>query len=131
MPATRSNGPASKKPATARPRRFDDALTWGEKVHLAYRRSRATYGHTYREVAERISQIFPTTDATIVRLESYDTVPKQERVRIVAYLALLAYGFDPSDFGLSPDNVRLDKQVLKRAAGLLKPRNSCFATTAA
>lgn len=115
---------------TAEPMQLNEE-TWGDRVHRAYRTSRAHYGHTYREIAERMNQITSITDSTLLRLETYKEVPSQERVRRVAFYALLAYGFNPEDFGLTLENVGVAPQMAKMAADLLTPLSLCFTGTAA
>ena len=93
---------------------------WGDRLHRAYRTARRNNpGLTYRQVAQQLSRIFPTTDATVIRLENYDDVPSQQRVRALAYLVVLAYGFDPGQFGLDESNTGLDPQIIKTARDLL------------
>lgn len=106
-------------------------LTWGESVHMAYRRARALYGQTYVDVARRINQLVPVSDPTLTRLEAYKDVPSQERVRRIAYFALLAYGHNPEDFGLTKEACGVTEQMAKVAADLLIPLSPCFTETAA
>lgn len=53
-----------------------------------------------------------------MRLEDFDEIPARMRTRQVAYFALVAYGYEPADFGLTPDTVALgafDINKVKRA----------------
>jgi hypothetical protein len=104
--------------------RLDDE-SFGERVHRAYRQGRALHGFTYRDIAERLTNLYPVSMQSLQRIEQQDEIPKQPRVRLVAYLALIAYGFEPEDFGLNHDNTPLGLVDLKKAKAALDPRNGC------
>jgi hypothetical protein len=105
--------------------------TFGEKVHRAYRQGRAAHGFTYREIADRLSAVYPVSMQSLQRLELQPDIPRQQRVRLVAYLALIAYGFDPEDFGLNHDNTPLGLLDLEKTKVVLDPNNGCsFRSTA-
>ena len=110
--------------ATARVLTLDDE-TFGERIHRAYRQGRTAHGFTYREVAERLSQVYPVSMQSLQRLEQQPDIPKQARMRLVAYLALIAYGFDPETFGLNHDNTPVGFVDLKKAKAVLDPTNGC------
>lgn len=99
--------------------------TWGERVRRAYRQARDTWGggFNYRSVAEQISQVYPVSMTALQRLEQNVDLPRQPRVRIVAYYTLLAYGFDPTDFGLTPENTPISNIDLRKTKQLLSPKN--------
>ena len=105
--------------------------TWGEKLNRAYRRQKAKHGQVYRNVAERISQVYPMSDATLIRLERNANPPTDPRSVVSAYMAIIAYGYDPADFDLDlgkvPTHIREDKRV----ADLLKPSSRCIPVSAA
>lgn len=107
--------------------------TWGERVRRAYRRARDTWGDgfNYRSVAEQISLVYPVSMTALQRLEQNEELPKQPRVRIVAFYALLAYGFDPADFGLTDENTPVANIDLRKTRQLLAPRNRGYAVSAA
>lgn len=75
--------------------------TWGDRMHRAYRLARKRLGprFTYRAIARRISEIEPTSDVAILRLEARDRVPGNPRARRLAVFCLALYNFDPADFG--------------------------------
>lgn len=98
-----------------------DSETWGDRMNRAYRMARRKYKLTYDSVAERISPIEKTTSGTLVRLGDFDELPGQARTRKIAFLAVMAYGFDPKDFGLTAENVPLAGMDLKAVRELLRP----------
>lgn len=106
--------------------RLLDDENFGERVHRAYRKGRATYGFTYREVSERLSTVYPVSMQSLQRIEQQPVIPRQPRMRLVAYLALIAYGFEPEDFGLNHDNTPLGFVDLQRARTALDPRSGCY-----
>jgi len=62
--------------------------------------------------------------SSVQRLEKLDECPTDPRRRLVAFLTLLLYGFDPQDFGLSTGDLprALDPKKIAsiiRAAGVL------------
>lgn len=93
--------------------------TWGDRVHRAYRvarqrsngqrdplTGRATF--SYLTVAEKLTATgFPVSDTALLRLEEHRTIPTRATTRRIAYFAILGYGFDPADFGLTADTVDL------------------------
>lgn len=104
--------------------------TWGDRVHRAYRYARdelnlgrdpktgqATF--SYLAIAEKLRAAgIDTSDQALMRLEREPAIPTRMRQRQVAYFALMAYGFDPAEFGLTSDNVNLvgfDLPKIKRA----------------
>lgn len=68
---------------------------WGERV----RRARERAGLTVRQAAELVCAVTPTSYRSIARLEEEWDVPSERR-QLTAYIAVLAYGYDPADFGL-------------------------------
>lgn len=89
-------GPSLERPSEKR---------WGDDFRAAVVQSRMHFGQkkvTYVRLAERVSQLVPTTDTTILRLGYLDELGTNRSVRQIAYLALMALGFDPLDFGLEP-----------------------------
>lgn len=102
-----------------------DDESFGERVHRAYRQGRAIHGFTYREIADRITQVYPVSMQSLQRIEQQPDVPRQPRVRLVAYLALVAYGFDPETFGLNHDNTPVGFIDLRKAKSVLDPSNGC------
>lgn len=84
--------------------------TWGER--LARARSRS--GVSLKEAAARVSDLAPVSYSSIMRLESMTEPPADRKRRMVAYLTLIAYGFDPEQFGLSENDIPkwITKEVL-------------------
>ena len=89
-----------------------DEERWGERI----RRARERAGLTVREAADLVSQIHETSYRSIARLEELH-VPPTGRRQLLAYLALLAYGYDPDDFGLgdSPASKLVNRREVIRA----------------
>lgn len=75
--------------------------TWGERLGRARGRS----GLKLREAAEIASRVWPTTHTSLLRLESLREPPTDQRRRFAALLAVLVYGFNPEDFGLSLSDI--------------------------
>ena len=101
--------------------------SFGEKIHRAYRIGRRKYGFTYSEVAERIRPIYPISDQALQRMaEEIESLEQaSSRQRIWLFLMLLAYGFEPSEFGIEDGSVSLDPEVVKLARRRLSPTSSC------
>lgn len=77
--------------------------TFGERLHRAYRRGRELHGFTYEERAEALRQVIDISDQSLIRYETLEEVPARPGQRQKLYLILIAYGFDPEDFGLTED----------------------------
>lgn len=72
--------------------------SWGRRL----RRARIDCGGmTLEEAAENISTRWPISHTSLGRLEAMPTVPTLRKQRITAVYALVLYGVDPTDFGLS------------------------------
>lgn len=69
---------------------------WGSQV----RRARRAAELTYDQATERINLVYSASRRSIARLEDLDTPPSGPR-QILAFVALLAYGFDPARLGLA------------------------------
>lgn len=79
--------------------------TFGDLLHRAYRRYKFTYGAAYDHAASAISEISPLSMQTLSRLELLEEKPTEVLPRMRAVLAILTYGFDPEEFGLSLDDL--------------------------
>lgn len=139
-PASKRRTGASASTARARPTRPREKVlplpgqepeSWGERVSRAYRAQRRRTGQHYREVAERISQIHPVLNSQLSRLEDNEDLPPTRNTRLIAFLALIAYGYDPEDFGLNAGNTPVAGYDLKRVVDLLKPESRCTPLSAA
>lgn len=53
----------------------------------------------------RISGLVRVSYSTLMRFEYEPTPPTDLRRRAIAYLALVAYGYDPTEFGLSENDL--------------------------
>lgn len=76
---------------------------WGDEFRAAYLQAKRHFEPgvvSYEAVAERVSQLVPTTGTSILRLGYSEEVPSRPNQRQIAYLALVAMGFDPTEFGL-------------------------------
>lgn len=91
--------------------------TFGERLHRAYRRGRAIYGYRYDTLAETLSSVCPISGQTILRYEEYDEAPTRPRWRANLVYVILAYGYEPDQFGLSMDD--LPASVDRRLTRLL------------
>lgn len=84
-----------------------DEPRWGDEFRAAYLQAKRHFDQgviSYVAVAERVSQLIPTSDTTILRLSYNDEVPTNAGTRQIAYLALMAMGFDPAEFGLTMED---------------------------
>lgn len=72
------------------------AETWGERL----RRARDRAGLNTRQAADLIGPYIPTSYATLARIERKSSQMPTGRTAQIAFVALLAYGIDPADFGL-------------------------------
>ena len=78
---------------------------WGDRFRAAYVQSKRHFPVgvvTYRAVAERVSQVIPTSDTTVMRLGYLAGPPSTPAQRQLAYLSLMAMGYDPLEFELEP-----------------------------
>ena len=106
--------------------------TWGEQVKRAYLTQRDLTGRKYHDIAAEITELgLPCYVNSLQRLEKMETVPQTARQRLIAWLALLVYGFDPADFGIEKATISparyTSKEVIEQAT-LLSP---CFTKGAA
>lgn len=77
---------------------------WGERFLRAYYASKERYGPqevSWRKLAARVSKVLPAANSTVMRLRYLEDAPVGAAQRQLAYLAVLALGFDPQDFGLT------------------------------
>lgn len=99
--------------------------TWGQRVKRAYLEQRTELGYTYANIAERINESGLATMWTnsMQRLENFEEVPHQATSRLNAYLCLVSYGYDPSDFDLTVENVPLIKTIgVQKVYDLIAPK---------
>jgi hypothetical protein len=83
-----------------------------------------------KEAAARVSELLPVSYSSLMRLESMQEPPTDQRRRLLAYLTLVAYGYDPTQFGLERED--LPKWVTPKVlADLRIAQKPCFAETAA
>lgn len=79
--------------------------TWGEEFRAAYIQAKNYWEPgvvTYDAVAERVDKLIRTTSTSILRLGYCEAPPSRPNQRQIAYLSLVAMGFDPAEFGLEP-----------------------------
>lgn len=107
--------------------------TWGDQLHRAYRQARSRFNQrrdpvtgkasfSYDVVAHKLRSVgISMTDQALFRLEELDEASTRMRQRQVAYFALIAYGYDPADFGLTPDNVALAGYDIPRITKAIAP----------
>lgn len=75
--------------------------TFGERVSRAYRRFRVAHGLVYEDVARRLTEIgFTVSQPSVAELGDHPDIPAREATRQRAYWVLLAYGYEPADWGL-------------------------------
>lgn len=85
-------------------------VTWGDEFRSAYSKAKRTLPRgvvTYQAIADRVSLLVPANQTTILRLGQRDTVPEDPSQRQMAYLALVAMGYDPREFELTHNDRRL------------------------
>ncbi len=70
--------------------------TWGERVRRARDRARLNV----RQAAELVDPYVTTSYSTLARIERTSHKVPKGRAAQIAFVALLAYGIDPADFGL-------------------------------
>lgn len=97
--------------------------TWGEQVKRAYLTQRDLTGRHYKEIAAEITELgIPVYVNSLQRLEKMESVPQTARQSLIAWLALLVYGFDPTDFGLDKASISparyTSKEVIEQATQL-------------
>lgn len=96
--------------------------TFGEELHRIYRAGKAQHRFNYLDRAAAISRVMPVSDQTLIRYELLKEPPPRPRQRLLVYLAIISYGFDPAEFGLTPDNVPVGALDLRRVEELIAPR---------
>ena len=75
---------------------------WGKR----FRRARTEHARlSLEEAAEAISTRWPISHTTLGRIEASEDAPRSRKHRIAAVYALVLYGVDPTDFGLSLDEL--------------------------
>ena len=74
--------------------------------------------------------MMPVSYSTLMRLEWMDEPPSDDRRKVTAYAAILAYGFDPADFGLDDDTMPSYVDT-ERVRDLLIRSTGCFEPVAA
>lgn len=82
-------------------------VNWGEEFRQAYIQAKGYFESgviTNAAVAERVSRLVPTTPTSILRLGYLTGPPTRPNHRQIAYLALVAMGYDPSEFGLTSED---------------------------
>ncbi len=92
--------------------------SWGQRLRRA-RGKRSLEG-----TAELVSMVNPTSHTSLARLEQLEAVPvkgKQPKLRARAVLALLVYGYNLEDFGLSLDDLPRFVDVQRFAELLSQP----------
>lgn len=89
----------------ARPSLARGDETWGLLFKAAFTQSKRHFDGgmvNYRALAERVSQLVPVSSTTILRLGTVDVIEDANpATRQVAYLSLMALGYDPTEFGLT------------------------------
>ncbi len=95
--------------ATKRPRKPSapsltrPATSWGDEYRQAYRQAKTYFeagAVTYDAVADRVSLLVPVSQTTVMRLGYLEDAPQSPSQRQIAWLSLVAMGYDPSEFGL-------------------------------
>lgn len=90
---------------------------WGRRL----RRAREDVaGYTLAEAVGLAGRFVLVTDSTISRLEAMEVQPSGPRAggrRQLAYILSVAYGVDPAEFGLSPDDLPPGLSIPPRSRG--------------
>lgn len=103
---------------------------WGDGFRAAYVQSKRHFEPgviSYEALAERVSQLVPTTGTSILRLGYADEVPRRPNTRQIAYLALVAMGFDPTQFDLTAEDRALRGLTEIEIRKMLDPGHLGFA----
>ena len=82
-----------------------DAPPWGDEFKAAWMQAKRYFEPgviTYEAVAERVSQLVPVSHTSVLRLGYLTEMPDKASTRQMAYLTLMAMGYDPLEFGLEP-----------------------------
>ena len=108
--------------------------TLGQKLRRAYKLGQERRpGLTYRGAAELIRPFQSISDASLVRwerdLKDIASTPRSTLLKV--WYALLVYGVDPADLGITPELLNLDPTIAKRAVEVLTPSSACFSERAA
>ncbi len=80
-------------------------MSWGDEFRAAYAQAKRHWPQgvvTYEQLAQRVSKLVPVSHTTILRLGQLDEMPDKPATKQVAYLSLMALGFDPIEFGFEP-----------------------------
>jgi hypothetical protein len=108
--------------------RLDDE-TWGERVRRARNRSRLSL----KTVEHLIRPMAPASYSYVGRLEQLVAPPSDMKKRAVAFLTLVAYGYDPTEFGLSRDDLprRITQEMLDELATNASSHTAAYLSPAA
>lgn len=84
----------------------------GEKL----RRARERSGVALRDAAVAVSAFEPVSRQGLLNLEKLEQLPIDTRRRLVFFLALICYGYDPVSFGLDWDELpaKWDRRIVLR-----------------
>ena len=93
--------------------------TWGQRL----RRAREHAGLSIYDAEKIVSRVYPASYRTIARLEKLAAAPDDKRA-VLAYVAVVAYGFDPADFGLA-DTPAAAVFDLERLVATLSSQSRC------
>lgn len=96
--------------------------TWGERLHRAYRRAKYDGQiSNYRDVLARVGQIQPAAIGTIMQLERSSEAPRRQPSRVLAWLLLTTYGYDPRAWDITTENTPMLRVFdLEKARALLR-----------
>lgn len=123
--APAKKGAGRSKKVSAAPTLTRREGVWGDQFRAAFTQSKRFFADgviTYRNVADRVAQIVPVTDTTILRLGYIDDIRNSPAgTRQVAYLTMMALGYDPSEFELEPTDRALRGYTDQELRKLLDP----------
>jgi transcriptional regulator with XRE-family HTH domain len=97
--------------------------TWGQRL----RRAREEAGLSQPGAARLLTKVvIPVTQPEVSRLEGQLSPPATGRQAFLAYLLVLAYGYDPDDFGLADSGAAplIDKDATWRQFQLVSGGSS-------
>lgn len=108
--------------------------TLGHKLRRAYKLGQTRRPNlTYRMAAEFIKPFQSISDASLIRWEKdlidIESTPRSTLLKV--WYALLVYGVDPADLGITTDLLNLDPAIAKRAVDVLVPTCPYFSEIAA
>lgn len=99
-------------------------VCWGDEFRAAYDQAKRHWPAgtvTYAALAERVSKLVPVSHTAILRLGSLREPPGTPARKQLAYLSLMALGFEPAEFGFEPRDRALHGMTDSEIRRILDP----------